>query len=142
LGLEGQESVAELARLPHIACLQAQAHAALGVVRQVYGVVAPPGAVVVPEVMVRIVREHADGSFFKCVHGVSPFGFLTRNLGQQKTAGLYQDRRSMKSEENFLFGLVTRTSLGVSAFANHRGISPSPVGTLTRLMRSQEFLML
>ena len=48
----------------------------------------------------------------------------------------------MKSEENFLFGLVTHTSLGVSAFANHRGISPSPVGTLTRLMRSQEFLML
>jgi hypothetical protein len=48
----------------------------------------------------------------------------------------------MKSEENFLFGLFTHTSLGVSAFANHRGISPSPVGTLTRLMRSQEFLML
>ncbi len=47
----------------------------------------------------------------------------------------------MKSEENFLFELVTHTSLGVSAFANHRGISPSPVGTLTRLMRSQEFLM-
>ncbi len=48
----------------------------------------------------------------------------------------------MKSEEKFLFGLVTHTSLGVSAFANHRGISPSPVGTLTRPMRSQEFLML
>ena len=48
----------------------------------------------------------------------------------------------MKSEEKFLFGLVTHTSLGVSAFANHRGISPSPVGTLTRHMRSQEFLML
>jgi hypothetical protein len=73
---------------------------------------------------------------------VSPFGFLTRNFGQQKTAGLNQDRRSMKSEENFLFGLVTHTSLGVSAFANHRGISPFPVGTLTRQMRPQEFLML
>ena len=48
----------------------------------------------------------------------------------------------MKSEENFLFGLVAHTSLGVSAFANHRGISPSPVGTLTRPMRPQEFLML
>ena len=48
----------------------------------------------------------------------------------------------MKTEYNFLFGLVTHTSLGVSAFANHRGISPSPVGTLIRLMRSQEFLML
>jgi hypothetical protein len=48
----------------------------------------------------------------------------------------------MKSEENLLFGLVTHTSLGVSALANHRGISPSPVGTLTRPMRSQEFLML
>ena len=48
----------------------------------------------------------------------------------------------MKSEENFLFGLVTHTSLGVSAFANHRGISPSPVGTLTRPLRPQEFLML
>lgn len=48
----------------------------------------------------------------------------------------------MKSEENFLFGLVTHTSLGVSAIANHRGISPSPVGTLTRLARPQEFLMM
>ena len=48
----------------------------------------------------------------------------------------------MKSEEKFLFGLFTHTSHGVSAFANHRGISPSPVGTLTRPMRPQEFLML
>ena len=48
----------------------------------------------------------------------------------------------MKSEEKFLFGLVTHTSLGVSAFANHRGLSPSPVGILTRLARPQEFLML
>jgi hypothetical protein len=44
--------------------------------------VAPPGAVVVPEVVVWIVRENADGWCFECVHGVSPFGFLTRNLGQ------------------------------------------------------------
>jgi hypothetical protein len=88
------------------------------------------------------VREHADRWFFKCVHGVSPFGFLTRNFGPQKNRRPNQDRRSMKSEEKFLFGLVTRTSLGVSAFANHRGISPSLVGTLTRLMRPQEFLML
>lgn len=48
----------------------------------------------------------------------------------------------MKSEEKFSFGLFTHTSVGVSASANHRGISPSPVGTLTRLMRPQEFLML
>ena len=45
---------------------------------------APPGAVVVPEVMIHIVREHADRWFFECVHGVSPFGFLTRNSGPQK----------------------------------------------------------
>jgi hypothetical protein len=104
--------------------------------------VAPPGAVVVPEVMIQVVREHADRWFFKCVHGVSPFGFLTRKLGPQKNRRPNQDRRSMKSEENFLFGLFTHTSLGVSAFANHRGISPSPVGTLTRLMRPKEFPML
>lgn len=48
----------------------------------------------------------------------------------------------MKSEENFLFGLVAHTSLGVSALANHRGISPSPVGILTHLVRPQEFLMM
>jgi hypothetical protein len=60
----------------------------------------------------------------------------------KKTAVPNQDRRSMKSEEKFLFGLVTHTSLGVSAFANHRGLSPSPVGILTRLARPQEFLML
>ena len=137
-----EESVSENTRLAHIACLQAQAHAALCVVRQVDCVVAPPGAVVVPEVMIRVVREHADRWFFKCVHGVSPFGFLTRNFGPQKNRRPNQDRRSMKSEENFLFGLFTHTSLGVSAFANHRGISPSPVGTLTRPMRPQEFLML
>ena len=69
-------------------------------------------------------------------------GFSPEISGHKKTAVPNQDRRSMKSEENFLFGLFTHTSLGVSAFANHRGISPSPVGTLTRPMRSQEFLML
>jgi hypothetical protein len=137
-----QDFIAELARAIHTRGAEAQAHAALGVVRQVDRVVAPPGAVVVPEVMIQVVREHADRWFFKCVHGVSPFGFLTRNFGPQKNRRPNQDRRSMKSEENFLFGLVAHTSLGVSAFANHREISPSPVGTLTRLMRPQEFLML
>jgi hypothetical protein len=46
--------------------------------------VAPPGAMVVPEVVIRVVCEHADRWFFKCVHGVSPFGFFTRNFGPQK----------------------------------------------------------
>jgi hypothetical protein len=116
-----EEAVAEFSGLLDTAGAEALTNAALRVIGKVERVVAPEGAVIVPEVVVWIVRKDADGWFFKCVHGVSPFGFLTRNLGQQKTAGLYQDRRSMKSEENFLFGLVTRTSLGVSAIANHRG---------------------
>jgi hypothetical protein len=69
------------------------------------------------------------------------WGFSPEISNHKKTAAPNQDRRSMKPEENILFGDFTHTSLGVSAFANHRGISPSPVGTLTRLMRPQEFLM-
>jgi Na+/serine symporter len=63
-------------------CAEALANAALRVVREMKGVMAPESAVVVPEVVVWIVRENADGWCFECVHGVSPFGFLTRNLGQ------------------------------------------------------------
>jgi hypothetical protein len=40
---------------------QALTHSALGVVREMKGVVAPEGAVVVPEVVVRVVRQNADG---------------------------------------------------------------------------------
>jgi len=41
-------------------CVKTQAYPALGVVRQVLGVVKPPRAVVVPEVMVRVAAD-ADG---------------------------------------------------------------------------------
>jgi hypothetical protein len=91
-----EESVTEAPGLPHVAGLEAQAHALLGVVGQVDGVVAPPCAVVVPEVMVR---------------------------------------------GEFLFGLVTRTSLGISASQatvvfSFPGWHPDPP------TRPQEFLML
>jgi hypothetical protein len=104
--------------------------------------VAPPGAVVVPEVMIHIVREHADRWFFKCVHGVSPFGFLTRNFEPQKNRRSQSGSTVNEVQGEFFVWAFTHTSLGVSAFAHHRGISPSPVGTLTRPMRSQELLML
>jgi hypothetical protein len=79
-----QDFIAEFASTIHTLSAEAQAHATLGVVRQVDRVVAPPGAMVVPEVVIRVVCEHADRWFFKCVHGVSPFGFFTRNFGPQK----------------------------------------------------------
>jgi hypothetical protein len=43
-------------------CVKTEAYAALGVVRQVLGVVEPPGAVIVPEVVVRVAAD-ADGYF-------------------------------------------------------------------------------
>ncbi len=54
---------------------EALADAALGVVGEVERVVAPEGAVVVPEVVVRIVREDADRCDWCLFHGVLPFGF-------------------------------------------------------------------
>ena len=40
-----------------VVCVQTDPHPALGVVGQVFGVVQPPRAVIVPEVMVRIVTD-------------------------------------------------------------------------------------
>jgi hypothetical protein len=54
---------------------EALADSALGVVGKVDRVVTPEGAVVVPEVVVRIVRENADRSDGCLFHGVWPFGF-------------------------------------------------------------------
>ena len=104
---------------------------------------APPGAVVVPEVVIRVLREHADRCFFKCVHGVSPFGFRTRNRHNEKTAAPIRSGGSLLAVEIFCCsGHSSRTSPEIFQ-ASHRGISSSSsVGTLTRLARSQEFLML
>jgi hypothetical protein len=56
-----QELIPELSGAFETRCAEALAHAALGVVGEVEGVVAPEGAVIVPEMVVWIIREDADG---------------------------------------------------------------------------------
>jgi hypothetical protein len=56
-----QELVAEFSSFPDTAGAEALANAALGVIGKVERVVAPEGAIVVPEVVVWIIRKDADG---------------------------------------------------------------------------------
>ena len=56
-----EELVAEFSGLLDTAGAEALANAALGVIGKVERVVAPEGAVVVPEVVVWIIRKDADG---------------------------------------------------------------------------------
>ena len=77
-----QELIPQLAGAQNASCPEVQAHAALGEVREVEGVVAPEGAVVVPEVVVWVVRKDADRCSGCLCHGVSPFGFRTRKPDQ------------------------------------------------------------
>jgi len=61
--------------------VKTQPNSAFGVVGQVLGVVQPPRAVVVPEVMVQVVAD-ADGDL-RCIHGVCVV-WHTRNPGNKK----------------------------------------------------------
>ena len=56
-----EELVAEFSGLLDTAGAEALANAALGVIGKVERVVAPEGAVIVPEMVVCIVRKNADG---------------------------------------------------------------------------------
>jgi hypothetical protein len=74
-GGAAEELVAEEAGLVEAGGAEALADAAFGEVGVVEGVVAPVGAVVVPEVVVRVVRVDAEGCDGCVFHGVLPFGF-------------------------------------------------------------------
>jgi hypothetical protein len=117
---------------------EALAHAALGVVRKMEGVVAPESAVVVPEVVVRIVRLDADGC---CLfHGVLPFGFAP-GFGTNKKPLPGQERRFDFGRGVLLFGPFGPHIAWLSKQATV-GFSPvprlAPCGDLTQ----QEFLMM
>ena len=61
--------------------VETAAHSALGIVRQAFGVVEPPRAVVIPEVMVRVAAD-ADGDL-RVTHSACVV-WHTRNPGNKK----------------------------------------------------------
>ena len=61
-GIPCKHNVSNGACRPNAMCVKTEAYPALGVVWQVLCVVKPPGAVIVPEVVVRIATD-ADGDF-------------------------------------------------------------------------------
>ena len=77
-----QEAVSEHAGNAGIIGVKAPSNSPLGKIRQMLGIVAPPGAVVVPEVMERIGRgsdrenRSVDGG---CAHGRDVGGWHIRN---------------------------------------------------------------
>ena len=72
-----------------VARVEAPADTPLGEVRQVLGVVAPPGAVVVPQMVERVVcgpngEDWSVGGGSCCAHGCVMCGLHTRNPDNKK----------------------------------------------------------
>ena len=123
-----EESVPQKPGAFETRCPEALADAAFGVVRKMKGVVAPEGAVVVPEVVVWIVWLDADGC---CLfHGVLPFG-LAPGIGTNKKPPIDQERRSIFEPWRFLLFWSFDPLIAWVFQASHRGsFSNSSVGTL------------
>ena len=118
-----QDLIAQLPCVAEAGCAQAAAHAALGVVRQMDGVVAPESAVVVPKVVVWIACVDADGC---CVfHGVAHFGFAPGIGTKKKPPTPIRSGGLCIGRGDFCSGLSTRSSLGASKQATV-GVSPDP----------------
>ena len=77
-----EHAIAQEPRNSPVSRAQASPHPPLRVIRQVLGVVAPPGAVVVPEVMVGILLPDPDGEF--CIHWWSLLRFPPGTAGAKK----------------------------------------------------------
>jgi hypothetical protein len=106
-------------------------------------VVAPEGAVVVPEVVVWIVRENADRCDGCLFHGVLPFGFAPGTGTMKKPPVPIRSGGFLSAVEIFVVRVFRPAHRLNFPQASHRGsFSNSSVGTLTRLARPQEFLML
>ena len=80
-GIPGEQYIPEGACGSDIVGVQTDPHSALGVIRQVLGVMQPPRAVVIPKVMVRIAAD-ADGDL-RGVHGACR-NWHTRNPSNKK----------------------------------------------------------
>ena len=90
MGEIAQERIPQHAGYTRVAGMEATADPALGVVGQVLGVVDPPGAVIIPEVVERIVGGGPDGEDGLvdgcCAHVGVMCGWSHQEPGQQKSA--------------------------------------------------------
>ena len=64
-----EERIADLAGFIQVACAKREAEALLAIFREVQGEMAPPCAMVVPEMVVGIARCAAEGEFGFGIHG-------------------------------------------------------------------------
>jgi len=102
MGALAQETVPEDPGDPRITCVEASSHAPLGVVEEVLGIMAPPGAVVVPE-MVERVAGGPDGKncSIDCAHGCDVW-VVTPGTRAIKKRRSDQERRFIKPGEIFV----------------------------------------
>lgn len=81
----GEDPVSSVSGFPDVPCAQRAPDASGGEVGQVDGAVQPPGAVVVPEVVVRVVRGDANGQSCRCHDALFPFlRFLVQRTRRRK----------------------------------------------------------
>jgi len=79
MGCLAEEGIPKDARDARVAGVEAPTDSPLGVVRQVLGVVAPPGAVVVPKMMERVLGDSDRQGGFVTHVGVSFLGWRLKH---------------------------------------------------------------
>jgi len=123
-----EHAVAQEARNCPVGRAEAAAHPPLRIVGQVLGVVAPEGAVVVPEVMVGVLSPDPDGGF--CFHWWFRFGFPPGIAGTKKPPSFIRAVVNQFRGE-FVVQALACTSSCFRRTATVRFLHSS-VGTLTR----------
>jgi hypothetical protein len=99
---KGQERIPQSFRFRHIVGLERNAHPFLGEAGKMQGEMTPPGAVVVPQVMQRIVAAATNGELCVWIHNACfPFFFRTHQEGPKtKKPSQLNWRRHQVSGEN------------------------------------------
>ncbi len=112
--------------------VETAANSALGVVGQVLGVVEPPSAVVIPEVVVRVAAD-TDGD--RCVFHDACWELAHQKPEQQKTADPNQEA-AVKARRDFCSADYSPPRIERHSPFSHRRISPSSVGSTGCPVRS------
>jgi hypothetical protein len=116
-----QQSIPLGTGLPGIMSLKRSAYPPLGEIRQMERVMTPPGAVIVPEMMVRIFRTDPDGQFGGLHNALSLSGSRIRDFDKKK-ATPHQDGFNLSGI--LLFGhFLTAHRLKILLPARHRWVS-------------------
>ena len=99
----------------------------LCVIREMLRIVAPPGSVIIPEMMVWVRGDESDGECGIIAHGMCRLH--TRNPDIKK-APLRSGRALHKAWRDLLFSGFLPLHIGRLSPSSHRRISPSSVGIL------------